>query len=317
MLEKECSLRTAELSERRGDERRTLFPVLVMGCLYVLIYGLALLATAPYEAAGMTVFENPDDPNNVVSFLLTLVFFTVLILLIARFWKKQLIQAIVLGAMGLTAFYELYPLLAFVSDLWALFLSVLVAVLLILALLKHPEWYVIDACGVLVGTGTTAMLGISLSIPLSVAMLITLAVYDAVSVYRTKHMIDLADTMLDLRLPVMLVVPRTAKYSLITEVKSLKERIEGSEERDAFFLGLGDIIIPGILVASTFRNIAGNGLPIALAAMAGILFGFAVLMTQVLKGRPQAGLPYLCGGAIAGYLASSLTLLGQLSGFAG
>lgn len=48
--------------------------------------------------------------------------------------------------------------------------------------------------------------------------------------------------------------------------------------------------------------------------MIGTLVGFAVLMSVVIKGKPQAGLPYLCSGAILGYLVSSLLLFGELAG---
>jgi presenilin-like A22 family membrane protease len=35
----------------------------------------------------------------------------------------------------------------------------------------------------------------------------------------------------------------------------------------------------------------------------------------VLRGNPQAGLPLLCGGAIIGYIISSLLFYGKLVGF--
>ncbi len=127
-------------------------------------------------------------------------------------------------------------------------------------------------------------------------------------------MIDLADTVLDLKLPVILVIPKIRKYSLIKETKSLKEKLKDDEERDAFFMGLGDFVFPGILVASTFHNIASNGLLIALSVLLGTLLGFTVLMAVLVKGKPQAGLPYLCSGAILGYLASSYILFGELVG---
>jgi presenilin-like A22 family membrane protease len=119
---------------------------------------------------------------------------------------------------------------------------------------------------------------------------------------------------MDLRLPIMLVVPKIKKYSLIKETKGLKEKLEEGEEREAFFLGLGDIVMPGILVVSSLHNIAGSGLLIALSVMVGTLIGFAVLMSVVIKGKPQAGLPYLCSGAILGYVISSYLLLGELAG---
>ena len=57
-----------------------------------------------------------------------------------------------------------------------------------------------------------------------------------------------------------------------------------------------------------------NGFPIAMSVLVGTLVGFAILMTFVIKGKPQAGLPLLCGGAIAGYVISSYLLFGTLIG---
>ena len=126
-------------------------------------------------------------------------------------------------------------------------------------------------------------------------------------------MIDLADTVMDLKLPVLLVVPKVRHYSLIKETKSLKEKLKEGEEREAFFMGLGDVVMPGILVAAIYHNI-NNGLPIALSVILGTLVGFVILMIFVMKGKPQAGLPCLCGGAILGYILSSYVLYGELVG---
>ncbi len=295
--------------------RADIFPIFLMGSLFVLIHGLALLVISPFEVAGIRVYENPNDPLNVVYLFLTLLFFTVAILLISKFWKKQLVQGIILGSIGYLIFYVFYLLLAVsVPDVLSLFLSITAAAVLVIALVKYPEWYVIDLCGIIIGVSVISMFGISLSISLVVVLLGALSIYDAISVYKTRHMIDLADTVLDLKLPSVLVIPKIRKYSLIKETKSLKEKIEAGEERDAFIVGLGDVIIPGVLVASTFRNVAGNGLFIALSVMVGTLFGFMVLMRQVKKGTPQAGLPYLCAGAILGYIISSYMLFGELVG---
>ncbi len=283
--------------------------------LFVFIHSLALLAIRPFEAADMVAFENPSDPMNIVYFFLTLLLFTAAILLIAKFWKKQLIQGIILGATGYMVFYVFYPLLATViPEVWSLSLSIISVVVVITTLVKYPEWYVIDICCIILGVGAIAMLGISLSISLVIFLLVGLAIYDAISVYKTKHMIDLADTVLHLKLPVILVIPKIRKYSLIKETKRLKEKLEDSEKRDAFFVGLGDIIVPGILVASAFHSISNNGLLIAISVMLGTLLGFAALMTTVIKGKPQAGLPYLCSGAILGYVISSYMLFGELVG---
>ncbi len=297
-----------------------------MVSIFVVVDLLALFVAAPFQAAGLVAFENPSDPLNLVFFFLSLIVFTAVMLLIARFWKKQLVQVIVLASTGLLVFYVIFPFLTYVlPDLWSLAVSMGSVALLLVLLVKYPEWYVIDVCGILVGLSAMAMLGVSLSVPLIVALLIALAVYDAISVYQTKHMVDLADTVLDLKLPVLLVIPWSLRYSLLKETRSLKERLKDREkqkeqaqreENEASFMGLGDVVMPGTLAVSAFTNLsAGDGLLIALAVILGTVLGFTVLALVSRSGRPQAGLPFLCSGALLGYVLSSYLLTGGLTGF--
>ena len=304
------------MSDGNKEKSGIVFPMILMGSLFVIIHLLSILIAKPFESTGLGAFENPDAPENLIIFFVMLLAVTLTILLIGKFWKKQFIQVIILGSIAYTSLFVFYPILSYaVPYPISLLLSIAVVAVLVVALVKYPEWYVINLCGIVVGVGAIGLFGISLGVFLVIVMLAGLAIYDAISVYKTKHMIDLADTVMDLKLPVMLVVPKTRTYSILKETKGLKEKLENKEEREAFFLGLGDIVMPGILVVSTFYNIPDNGLLIALSVMLGTLVGFAVLMSVVVKGKPQAGLPYLCSGAILGYIISSLILTGGLAGF--
>jgi presenilin-like A22 family membrane protease len=51
---------------------------------------------------------------------------------------------------------------------------------------------------------------------------------------------------------------------------------------------------------------------VAIGTLAGAFIGFALLMKMVSCGKPQAGLPYLNGGAIAGFLLAHLLVFGGL-----
>jgi presenilin-like A22 family membrane protease len=298
------------MTDNEKSEKRTVFPIFLMGCFFLIIDGFALLIKNLFQPT----FEDASNPLDIVYIFVIIIVMTVLILIIAKYWKKQVIQAIILFAIGYTAFFIFLSLFSlFLPDIFTIIISVVAAAVLVIVLYKYPEWYIIDLCGVIIGAGAIAIFGISLSVFLVIILLVVLAIYDAISVYKTKHMIDLADTVMDLKLPVLLVVPKIWNYSLIQETKSLKEKLKDDEERDAFFMGLGDIVMPGILVVSAYQNIS-NGLPVALSILAGTLIGFLVLMTFVIKGKPQAGLPLLCGGAILGYLISSYALFGTLVG---
>jgi presenilin-like A22 family membrane protease len=291
-----------------------IFPIVVMGGLFVLVDLLAFWISGPFEAAGQVAFENPSDPFNLVFFFTVLIVFTAIILLIAKYKKTRIIQAVFLGSTGLLGIYVFYPLLAYVFP-WAFSLGLAVVFMAVIVglLIIYPEWYIVDISGIITAVGAIAMLGISLTILIVLVLLIGMALYDAISVYRTKHMIDLADALIDLKLPILFVIPKTKDYSLVKETKGLKEKLEEGERRDAFFMGVGDIVIPGILaVAAFYNNVADNGFIVGLSVTVGTLAGFALLMLFVLKGKPQAGLPFLCPGAILGYVISSLVLTGGL-----
>ena len=201
--------------------------------------------------------------------------------------------------------------------------GIVVAAILVYLLHRYPEWYVVDTVGVIVAGGATAIFGISLSILPTMVLLIIMAIYDAISVYRTKHMIDLADTVMDLKLPILLVAPKERTYSFRKQI-GLKKELKRHRERGAMFMGLGDVIIPSVLVISSLNflphktvYLAGMALsaPALVAAftVAGILSGYSVLMRFVLKGNPQAGLPLLNSGAIAGYIIGYILIYGNLT----
>jgi presenilin-like A22 family membrane protease len=302
-------------------DKKELIAVTIMGFLFLLVYGLVLFLINPFVTEGgvQQAFEDVNDPVNILIIISIMMVITVTILLIAKYWKDKVIQVIILFAVGYTSFYAFFlPIFSILLPAFpyiSLFLSIACAAILIVSLFKYPEWYVIDISGIVIGVGAIIIFGISLSILLVVLLLIALAVYDAISVYKTKHMIDLADTVMDLKLPVLLVVPKIRGYSLLKETKRLKEKLEQDEERDAFFMGLGDIVMPGILIGAVYSQIPDfEGLIITLSVILGTLVGFTVLMTFVLKGKPQAGLPCLCGGAILGYIISSLLVSGELLG---
>lgn len=304
---------------QENKSMKELFAVLIMGMFFIIVHGLALVILQPFETAGIQpAFDNPNEFTNIIFIFVIMLVFTVIILLIAKYWKKQVIQFIMLSAIGYTVFYAFFLpafiiILPSVSEIVVFIISILAAVLLVALLFKYPEWYVIDGCGIIIGTGAIIVFGISLSVTLVLILLIGLAVYDAISVYKTKHMIDLADTVIDLKLPVLFVVPKIKHYSFIQETKRLKEKLQEGTEREAFFMGLGDVVFPGILVIAVYSNVP-NGFPIAIGTMIGTLVGFMLLMRFVLKGKPQAGLPFLCGGAILGYIVTSLLYIGYLPG---
>ena len=127
-------------------------------------------------------------------------------------------------------------------------------------------------------------------------------------------MLTLAEVILNSGLPLMIVVPKGFEYEEAKKIRLQKGATPSSGERKAFYMGLGDLVLPGCLVVSVYSFMGSMGLPIMASTMIGTLVGFSILSIFVAKGKPQAGLPFLCSGAIIGYASSSLILLGHLAG---
>jgi len=300
-------------------------PALYVGAQLV---GLAL--SEPFRSEGLAATSNPQSPTGPLVILLVIILAPLVILLFARRrgGLPAIRHVILLGiaaalfitlfaAFSLLPWTVLLPPYAVEATLDpALTLAAVISAGLYLALLVEPQWYVVDLAGFLAGGALIAILGISFAILPSLILLSALMVYDAIAVYGTKHMVSLADAVTDMKLPILMVMPDSAEFDYPHAAPLREQRARPVEERSALFMGLGDVVIPGTLVVSAFvwlpssPHLAGLGadLWVSAATLVGSLVGYAVLMRRVASGNPQAGLPFLNGGAIVGYLVAYVLL---------
>ncbi|MCI4352310.1 MAG: hypothetical protein L3K14_02850 [Thermoplasmata archaeon] len=303
--------------------------------LYVGAQLVALALAVPFKSAGLATTSNPNSPASPV-FIIVLIVAAPLFILwfvrrkggIARL--RAVLLVAIAASLNLTLYYTielLLPATRFIPPAGAglLFdpattLAAGIAVTILLALWIEPQWYVVDAAGFLAAGALIALLGISFGILPVFILLLALAVYDTIAVYRTKHMVSLADVVTEMRLPILMVMPSSAGYDY-TRAPSLNvQRDRPVEEREAMFMGLGDVVIPGTLVVSAFIWLPthplvlgiGANLWAAFAAIVGSLVGYGLLMRRALSGNPQAGLPFLNGGALGGYILAYLLLFHQI-----
>ncbi|WP_313690995.1 presenilin family intramembrane aspartyl protease PSH [Halorarum halobium] len=313
--------------------------VAIAGLVFLVVQVGAVSLVPAFESANYQATENPQDPTNSVVYLGAILVVTALMLAAFRYDLDQLIRGVIVLSSGLLAWYVFSVALPPNA-------AVVAAALVAVALWVYPEWYVIDTAGALMGAGAAGLFGISFGLLPAIVLLTALAVYDAISVYGTEHMLDLAEGVMALKIPVVLVIPLTWSYSLLdaefadeddadttdgpdvdgpeTADGGVSERESGPErhahggeddERDVFFIGLGDAVMPAVMVASAafwspatplgIPGLPAMGLP-ALLSMVGTFLGLGLLLRMVMKGRAHAGLPLLNGGAIGGYLLGSL-----------
>jgi presenilin-like A22 family membrane protease len=306
------------------DRRRIALGVTGAVAFFLAVQGLALRLQGPFAAADYQAVENPGDPANAALYIGVLLVATVGMLALMKYGREGVLRAFILVTSGLISAYVFSVVLPpIVGEPGTLHLGAFLGGgLVVLGLWVHPEWWVIDAAALVMGAGAAALFGISLDVLPVLLLLTALAVYDAISVYGTEHMLTLASGVMELRVPVLIVIPTSRDFSFLEMAAGLTEadeaddadeagvESEGPLDRDAFFVGLGDVVIPTILaVSATVFLETPTVLGVeytAVGAIAGTLLGLLVLLYFVTKGRPHAGLPLLNGGAIAGYLVGAL-----------
>lgn len=293
-------------TNKKENTLADLLPFIAMGIFLVLVQVISIMLAQPMIDKNFQFTEDTGNIWNAVYYIGLILLFTLFILYAMKKQMKWVIHGVILFAVASTLYYVFFAIFAnFTDDVTNLLLTLVISLLLTVLMYKFPEWYVIDIVGILIGAGVVALFGISFGILPTIVLLILLAVYDAISVYQTKHMLTLAEGIMDMKMPILFVIPRHFDFSY----RTYKYDAEG--EREAFFMGLGDAIMPTILVVSAnvfYIQAAYMDLPLigiinspAIGAAIGTIAGFSALMLLVAKGKPQAGLPFLNTGAILGY----------------
>lgn len=233
-------------------------------------------------AAGLTAGE-------IIFFL---AFFVLAIFLISKFSHRagtffRVILAVVIFIGSQTVFFVLNE---------GTF-SILAAALLTWTVLRFKIVLLHNIGIVLALSGVGAVIGFSLT-PISVViLLVILSFYDIIAVYKTKHMVKVAEDMIKAGAISGLVIPQAWRDWL--------DNLQNVRPGGKFMiLGSGDVILPVILVASviSYHNLM-SGLIVSVFSFIGLFLTFYLFINQKTK-RPMAALPPIAAALIIGYLVS-------------
>ncbi len=259
---------------------------------------IVLLFVVTQLVALNVVFFYPDDyrafegmeasPIPIVIFMAEILIFTAILIYLARKGRDTLIKGIIGFLFFFALLYVLEPVLLWVRMPFASLIALISSVALTYITLRKPRWYVTDCVGILVGGGIAAILGFSLVPRIVGALLVVLAAYDYYSVYRSKHMLELAEVADRTNIPLLFVSPTGKGVARIRKGRKTDEH--------TYFLGFGDAVLPGALAVSVltyFGNVYG-----ALATVLGGVVGLTLLLITMKEGKGYPGLPFINGGAL-------------------
>lgn len=254
----------------------------------------------------LEALEIKPEPINLSNFLIYFLIITLVILAFLKISKK-----------GSGVMLQIFFVLAVFSGLDILFgtftgeptATILAAGLIILRFVRPTVWlHNLVVIGGLAGIG--AMLGITILPRDAIILLIILAVYDVIAVYKTKHMVKMAKVMIKKRVILGIIIPEKilglkASMADVEQDKIPVKRILKPNEKGKFMiLGGGDLVLPLLLIASVANQNIWQSVIILVFALLGLLAMHLLFIK--LKSKPMPALPPLAVFSILGYLVSLL-----------
>jgi len=263
----------------------------------LLLFGLTQLAGI-YAAYKFLPALGPAQPARISGFsfydfaiLVILVLFLIFIVrrfksVSSVFFKVFLTFVVFAGAQEMLAIW------------FSPFISAFIAVLLLILFWLFNNVFLQDLVMVLTFAGVGAVLGISLAPGTVILILVILSFYDIIAVYKTRHMVELAEAMIQSRAIFGFVVPAT--------FGGFKERMAQVAPGEQFMiLGSGDVILPLLLSASLVRISLNQSVIVAFFSALGLFLMHLIFTNQKIR-RPMAALPPIALATIIGYLISLL-----------
>ena len=243
------------------------------------------------------------DPISIWQVLLIFFLSTTFILLITRFGKSKAGGGRGMGLKGFL-FKAVFILAVFagasqiLSSLMPDMIALILTIILILFWLKKQIILIHNLAMVLGLAGIAAFLGLSLAPETVIALLVILSVYDFIAVYKTKHMVRMAEEMISARAILALIIPRQFADLKI----NLKEIRPGGK---FLILGGGDVAFPLLLCVSLAPQGITGSLIVAAFALFGIFTSFYLFISQKVR-QPIPALPPIALFSIIGFLLTRL-----------
>jgi presenilin-like A22 family membrane protease len=174
--------------------------------------------------------------------------------------------------------------------------DVMLALLVLVAIVLIRKVLIYDI-GIILGiSGISALLGLSLTPLVAATILVLLSVYDIIAVYRTRHMVHLARSMVQSGAIFGFLIPMS--WHGFWEKKEHKHAPE-----KFMILGSGDIGLPIVFCASLVSTSLESALLVGLFSIFGVFLTHLIFVNQK-KRQPMAALPPIATTVILGYLVS-------------
>ena len=173
-------------------------------------------------------------------------------------------------------------------------IALILTAILIFCWFKKSSVLIHNLAMILAIAGIAVFLGLSLRPETVAVLLMILSVYDFLAVYKTKHMIRIAEEMMSVGAVLALIIPQ--------EIAGFKANLKEVKPGGKFMiLGGGDVAFPLLLCFSLSGRGIIHSLIIASFALLGLFVSFRLFVGQQPR-RPIPALPAVALFSLIGFL---------------
>lgn len=227
-------------------------------------------------------------------FVGTIILLTLIKFRLFKIWKAWFFLAI-FGALSIS-FAVLIP------ELYAVFLALMFAYLK----LYRPNVFIHNITEVFMYAGIAILIAPIFTVFWMIMMLIVISIYDAIAVWKSKHMITLAKAQADSKMFAGLLIP----YSKKPKASKIEVKIpKGMREKSVktAILGGGDIAFPLLFAGSVMTWLIESNIAKEIAFLQSLLIplfsGIALflLLLKSQKDKFYPAMPFITVGCLLGY----------------
>ncbi len=160
--------------------------------------------------------------------------------------------------------------------------------------------FIHDVAVILALAGIGGILGMSITPSLGVAVLIALSFYDIIAVYKTRHMVRMAQGMISSGAIFGFIIPQENKSFF-----EKKHHAQAQIGEQFMVLGSGDIGLPLVFASSLVRQSLSEAIFVGAFSVLGV-FLTHLLFTNQTKRQAMAALPPIATMCLIGYLIALL-----------
>ena len=254
---------------------------------------------------GWTLLKTVPVPKmetgpSILWFLIAFVIVTGSILLALKYFKFK------------APFGALFAFLIFVGShiVFSTFLPNMIAILLAVGVVSlrflWPNIMMQNIAILIAIAGVSAQLGVLLTVPAVIILLVALSVYDVWAVFKTKHMITMAKGLMHRGMAPMIVIPSSwrdfgKKMKEVTEEKLKPSR---TPTLKYMMLGTGDLAFPLVFAVAALSYSLLSAYAVVMGALAGIIVIHFLMLSGKFKALPA--LPPIAAGSIIAFAISLL-----------